>query len=256
MVKPSHIIALFLVPALFVGGFLLYGKIKGKPFRPASPWETSAKTVDAKMEGVTFHIPGNHLRSLLELSDRKPDELANGFMVHALMPDFLPFSYEHKDDFIAEGQANKVVYVSIGRMCRVGPRSIDAKPCTATSSLQSLFKVYAQSLAPVAEEKRPDNQDVPGMEHLGTRVSTLEAKAGELEKDIFAVNQGSAQAKLLICSRTDRVPNPQCTLKYIWRDKFLISISFARAMKDDWALIREKADHFFTSVSEWPEEAT
>ncbi len=45
MVKPSHIIAFFLVPALFVGGFLLYGKIKGKPFRPASPWETSAKTV-------------------------------------------------------------------------------------------------------------------------------------------------------------------------------------------------------------------
>ncbi|WP_417465689.1 hypothetical protein [Kordiimonas sp.] len=256
MVKPSHVIALFLVPALFVGGFLLYGKIKGKPFRPASPWETSAKTVDAKMEGVTFHIPGNHLMSLLELSKRKPDELAGGFIVHALMPDFLPFSYEHKDDFIAEGQANKVVYVSIERVCRLGPRRSGSGPCTVRSRLDALVSAYAEPRVAAETLSEGELEVVPNMEFLGVGVSTRNSQKGRFESDIFSAPDSNGYRQLLVCGRFDRWPNPQCTLRYVWRDKFLISISFARAMKDDWALIREKADHFFTSVSEWPEEAT
>ncbi|WP_417462617.1 hypothetical protein [Kordiimonas sp.] len=256
MVKPSHIIALFLVPALFVGGFLLYGKIKGEPFRPASPWETSAKTVDARMEGVTFHIPGNHLRSLLELSDRKPDELANGFMVHALMPDFLPFSYEHKNDFIAEGQLKKVVYVSIERLCSGRGRRTGFGPCTTKSRLKGIFEAYAEPTVPALGLDEQQTEVVSGMEFLGIRVSTTTSEAGRFEDDVFSALDENGYRQLLICGRFDRWPNPQCHLRYAWRDKFLISIRFARAMKDDWAVIREKADHFFTSVSEWPEEAT
>lgn len=256
MVKPSHIIAFFLVPALFVGGFLLYGKIKGEPFRPTSPWETSTRTVNAKMEGVTFHIPGNHLMSLLELSKRKPDELAGGFIVHALMPDFLPFSYEHKDDFIAEGQANKVVYVLIERVCRLSPRRSGFGPCTVRSRLDALVSAYAEPRAAIDTLQDEELEVVRGMEFLGIGVSTQDSQKGRFEDDVFSTTDENGYRQLLICGRLDRWPNPQCHLRYVWRDKFLISIRFARAMKDDWALIRGKADHFFTSVSEWPEEAT
>ena len=245
---------MFVLAVLACALFLVFAP-REKSFNPYSPWETSSKTVDARMEGVTFHIPGNYLRTLLERSKFKPDELADGFLFHALMPDFLPFSLENKEAFIVSDQSSRVVYVSVDRTCRLGPRRPDAMPCTVKSALNAYYTAHTMPRAPKKELSGTAIAEVPGMVFEGVRVSPAYADKGRFESEIYVAEDEYGNVQILKCDGFGRWPNPQCRLWYAWRDIFIVSARFPRSMKNDWADIRDKTNQFLSSISDWPHEA-
>jgi hypothetical protein len=219
------------------------------PSRPrfGSPLEISTETIDLTIQGTTFRLPANRLWSPLILSTQVAGELAEGFSIVGLWPDFAPRTKDNIDEFSYYGTGSKVIRVFVKRTCLQG----SDQNCPSTARLlfgaqldmrASFFFMFMQTY--VAKSS------VEGWGQLLIR----RTNSGEIADAQRYVRMDQDDGIMLMnCKLPSVVPSPKCNMHFVFGESDLrIRVIFSSDLLYESTLVHHLVSQYLSSVTTTP----
>jgi hypothetical protein len=224
--RPAWILpALVVLAVTTFSGFFLYhyfGPTPGELLGHAPRASAERRKVEAVVGGTRFLIPENYTRYPSQRSGGAQPEIA----MHALMPDFSPFTPERQSEFADNSPDSEVVYFTLHKSDAMLP---------AERRLKEIYSRYFISPKP--------EKDKTGLERFGFR-----SNSGYKDQDLLVGTDADGRLVLLLCQRvTPLVESPNCTRTLLLTQNLALTYRYKRTHLEEWQRIDELMIRIVTS---------
>lgn len=224
-----------------------------------------------KMEGEIFRLPENMWDEPYSSHYTNfPDEIDWGFQINVLWPKWEGateenyFSYKNtrKESLQYVGQESKHLSIRVKRACRINRGS--TLKCVARQRIFNYYKIVSGEgniTSTVASDKLIYSAEVPNLvapnppniKFIGFRQKTKKSMEGKIglnryNKYIYMQEDSHEFVEYIVCSMPTNVPNPGCTLNFIWKEKFLINIRFVLPLLSEWEAIKNRSIEYLEII--------
>ncbi|MCE9651280.1 MAG: hypothetical protein K8R18_16795 [Parvibaculum sp.] len=224
--RPAWILpALVLLAVTAFSGFFLYhyfGPTPGELLGHAPRASAERRKVEAVVGGTRFLIPENYTRYPSQRSGGAQPEIA----MHALLPDFSPFTPERQSEFTDNSPSGQVIYFTLHESEAMLP---------AERRLKEIYSKYFVSPKP--------EKDRTGLEKFSFRDDS-----GYKNQDLLVGADADGRLVLLLCQRvTPLVESPNCTRTLLLTQNLALTYRYKRAHLNAWQRIDELMIRIVTS---------
>jgi hypothetical protein len=216
--RPAWIIpALVAVAVLSFSSFFLYhyfGPTPGELLGRAPRASAETRKVEAVVGGTRFLIPENYTRYPAQRTGGAQPQID----MHALLPDFSPYTPEHQADFADNTPGASVIFFTLHAAATMLPAE------------RRLREVYSKYLASPKPEK-----DETGLEKFRFR-----ADSGYKDQDLLVGTDADGRLVLLTCQRrAPLIESPNCTRTLLLTQNLALTYRYKRAHLAEWQRIDE-----------------
>lgn len=224
--RPAWIIpALVILAVLAFSSFFLYhyfGPTPGELLGHAPRASADTRKVEAVVGGTRFLIPENYTRY--------PSQRAGGAQpqidMHALLPDFSPYTPEHQAEFADNSPEASVVFFTLHAGAAMLP---------AERRLKDVYSKYLVSPTPEKDE-------------TGLKKFSFRDDSGYKDQDLLIGTDADGRLVLLTCQRkTPLVESPNCTRTLLLTQNLALTYRYKRAHLAEWQRIDELMVRIVTS---------
>ena len=224
--RPAWILpALVILAVTAFSVFFLYhyfGPTPGELLGHAPRASAERRKVEAIVGGTRFLIPENYTRYPSQRSGGVHREIA----LHALLPDFAPFTPERQEEFSDNSPDAQVIYFTLRESESMLP---------AERRLKEIYSKYFTSPKP--------EKDKTGLEKFSFR-----ADSGYKDQDLLVGADTDGRLVLLVCQRvTPLVESPNCTRTLLLTQNLAMTYRYKRAHLAEWQRIDELMIRVVTS---------
>ncbi|MGB3810134.1 MAG: hypothetical protein WA943_08545 [Parvibaculum sp.] len=224
--RPAWILpALVVLAVTTFSGFFLYhyfGPTPGELLGHAPRASAERRKVEAVVGGTRFLIPENYTRYPSQRSGGAQPEIA----MHALLPDFAPFSPERQAEFTDNSPDAEVIYFQLHQATSILPAE------------RRLREIYSKFFVSSKPEKGPT-----GLEKFSFR-----ANSGYKDQDLLVGTDTDGRLVLLLCQHTTKiVESPNCTRTLLLTQNLALTYRYKRAHLVEWQRIDELMIRIVTS---------
>ncbi|MGV8997869.1 MAG: hypothetical protein ACOH12_13060 [Parvibaculaceae bacterium] len=216
--RPAWILPVLVILTVtaFSGLFLYYyfgprpAELLGQDPRASA----ATRRVEAIVGGMRFLIPENFTRYPAQRNGGVHNEMA----MHALLPDFAPYTPSQDEEFADQSANSEVIYFTL-------QKTESTLPAT-----RRLKEIYAKQFA----SPKPE-QDPSGLERF-----TFKEKSGYADQDLLAATDKDGHLILLMCQRaTELNDSPNCTRTVLMTSTLSLTYRYKRAHLEAWQRIDE-----------------
>lgn len=224
--RPAWILPVLVLLAvlIFSGLFLYYyfgpttGELLGRDPRASA----ATRRIEAVVGGTRFLVPENYTRYPSQRGGGRQPELA----MHALLPDFAPYSPERQGEFTDNTPNAQVVFFTLQEAGAMLPAE------------RRLKEVYTKYLASTAPEK-----DRTGLERYG-----FKPDSGYRDQDLLVGTDSDGRLVLITCQRkTALIESPNCTRSLLLTRNLALTYRYKRTHLEEWRRIDELMIRLVTS---------
>lgn len=197
--------------------------------------EDPASTLILDVGGIVYNVPVNRLDTFVEPDKTVPTEVAGGFSIVGLLPDFEMRNAENAHEFAGEVPADlryrRVVTASVRRICPT-----DAQSCEAAQVWESMFNIYGGDTFFESQDiAAPEGLSVLGLaNNVGGSQSlskshhaTFRPQTGD-DRSFITCDVGGAPP----------LPNPLCQDFVPWLNGTYVTVIYSFEHLDEWKNIR------------------
>lgn len=176
---------------------------------------TNPRLVQLEIGDKVFAIPQNHIWSRENWNSGKTD----GVNMHALLPDFEPYTEVNRHEFDKPGWRKKISLM-------LSEHNIPGSRTTSTSMTRS--EVYERIV------RNKEITDVPGPYGL-TRQHKIPYLTSE--KELYVGHKQDSSFYWVRCYQDHRGPSPSCSTDVSYSDQTYVRYTFAKNRLSDWQVI-------------------
>lgn len=224
--RPAWILPLLVALGVlsFSGIFLYYyfGPTPAELLGRDPKASAATRRIEAVIGGTRFLIPENYTRYPSQRGGGRQPEVA----MHALLPDFAPYSPERQAEFADNTPETQVVFFTLQEAGAMLPAE------------RRLKEVYTKYLASTVAEK-----DRTGLEKF-----TFKGDSGYRDQDLFVGTDSDGRLILITCQqKTVLVESPNCTRSLLLTRNLALTYRYKRARLTEWRRIDELMIRLVTS---------